>query len=290
MKRTSKRYVVTTESLNCYGYRVLTNGIDISQYLNNPILLWMHQRADGKNKDQILPLGRAVDIEVKDGVMTCALEFDDTDVFAMQVYNKYENGTLNMLSLGAKPLEWSDRPEQMVAGQTGPTFTKSKMIDISCVDIGGNDDALPVRLYDLNDNVISLSLSNSNILSLLAKDNKPLASSIKHDPITLAIVTNAINAGKFNKEFATGLLSLGNDQASVDAILLAVKACKIKPENIAGDVSKYLQPQLALSWDEIYRHIPGGFLQLKEQAPEVYKAKYFEKYGRLPLVRDGRLL
>lgn len=157
MKRTSKRYVVTTSALNCYGYRVLTEGVDFSQYEKNPILLWMHQRAYGSSKDQILPLGRAVDIKRDGDEISCFLEFDETDEFAMQVYNKYENGTLNMLSLGAKPLAWSEEPHLMLEGQTGVTFTKSKVTDVSCVDMGGNDDACACKLYDANDKPIELA-------------------------------------------------------------------------------------------------------------------------------------
>lgn len=161
MKRTSKRYVVTSDALNCYGFRVITSGGDISKYGNNPILLWMHLRATGNTTNQILPLGNGIDLVFEgsdnDTKLWCYLQFDDTDPFALQIANKYENGTLNMLSLGAKPLEWSDDPELMLPGQTGPTVTKWELVEISCVDIGGNPDAFGVQLYDADDNKINMS-------------------------------------------------------------------------------------------------------------------------------------
>jgi hypothetical protein len=157
MKRTSKRYVVTTSALNCYLFRIITLGVDISQYEKNPVMLWMHMRARGLNKDEILPLGRCVELKIEGDAITCYLEFDETDDFAMRIYNKYENGTLNMISAGIKPLEWSEEPEEMLPGQYGPTITKGKLVEVSCVDIGANDDSLPVTLYDSDDNIIKLS-------------------------------------------------------------------------------------------------------------------------------------
>lgn len=157
MKRTTKRYVITTSALNNYKYRVMSEGGDWEQYLKNSVLLWMHLRAFSNDRNQILPLGRAVDIRLEGDAWTCYLEFDENDPFAMMVYNKYENGTLSMLSLGALPLEWTDEPGMMLPGQVGPTVTKWKVTDVSCVDIGGQDEACACQLYDTNDNKIELS-------------------------------------------------------------------------------------------------------------------------------------
>ncbi|UOE47987.1 HK97 family phage prohead protease [Mucilaginibacter sp. SMC90] len=157
MKRTTKRYVITTSGLNCYKYRVMSDGGDWVQYLKNPILLWMHQRAFSNDKSQILPPGCAVEIELHGDEWSCYLEFDENDPFAMQLYNKYEAGILNMVSLGAIPLEWTEDPSMMLPGQTGPTITKWKVTDISCVDIGGNDDACACQLYGHDEKRIELS-------------------------------------------------------------------------------------------------------------------------------------
>lgn len=295
MKRTTKRYVVTSDTLNCYGFRVITAGGDISKYANNPVLLWMHLRATGSTTNQILPLGNGVDL-VFEGVadntkLWCYLQFDDTDPFAIQIANKYENGTLNMLSLGAKPLEWSDDPADKVPGQTGITVTKWELVEISCVDIGGNPDAFGVQLYDADDNKINMADFNSEKFIKLFKpqqtagtSNIYLTSKVKHDADTVAIVQNAVNAGKFDNKFATTLLALSNDETGVNTIFQFVKTAKCDPQKLPVKISRFLEPQLAMSYDEIYRNISGGFLELKEQAPEVYKAKYFEKHGRLPFM------
>ena len=39
-----ERIRISNETLNQYGTWVKTDGVDLSQYERNPILLWMHQR------------------------------------------------------------------------------------------------------------------------------------------------------------------------------------------------------------------------------------------------------
>lgn len=282
MKRTSKRYIITTSALNCYSYRVLSDGVDFSQYNNNPILLWMHQRANGITKDQILPLGRVVEIRREGDAWTGQPEFDETDTFAMSVYNKYEAGVLSMLSLGALPLEISDEVKYMLPGQLNPTVVRCKVQDVSCVDIGGNDQALPVQLYDQSGHVIMLSRQPST--------TQANSTPFNHTHKTLLAVQNAVAAGKFTEPEAAALLRTGNDETAVKAILSKVKSTKINSLNWDGKIHQSLMPLLNKSWSELENSFGGGISLLKEHVPEVYKAKFFEKNGRLPAEQNGRPL
>lgn len=38
-------FVISDESVNSYGKVILTDGIDISQFERNPVMLYMHERA-----------------------------------------------------------------------------------------------------------------------------------------------------------------------------------------------------------------------------------------------------
>lgn len=166
MLRASKRIIVSTEAVNEYGFRVLTDGIDLSQYEKNPVMLYMHIRAYNNSKDQILPIGNVIELKIENlpdvgKVITGQPMFDDTDDFALAVYNKYENGTLRMASAGLKPKEWSEDPELLLAGQTGMTLAKSQLREISICDLGVNNESLSLALYDDNDNLINLSEKRS---------------------------------------------------------------------------------------------------------------------------------
>ena len=41
-----KRVRISNNSLNSYGSRVLTEGMDVQQYCRNPVLLYMHERGN----------------------------------------------------------------------------------------------------------------------------------------------------------------------------------------------------------------------------------------------------
>jgi len=40
----SKRVRISNDSLNSYGTRILTSGMNIEQYRRNPVMLYQHER------------------------------------------------------------------------------------------------------------------------------------------------------------------------------------------------------------------------------------------------------
>ena len=138
-----KEAIISTERINSYGSRVLTAGIDLTQYRKNPVLLFMHRR--GRKED--MPIGIMTDLRMENGILYGTPKFDDDTEDERNISKKWDRGTLRMLSAGLDVLEWSEDPAMLVAGQTRPTVTKSKLIEVSVVDIGSNDDALQVGLY-----------------------------------------------------------------------------------------------------------------------------------------------
>lgn len=151
LKRSSKKFAISTESPNNKGFRVRTSGIDFSDYPKNPLLLWMHQRPSKENGYKTLPLGNGEEIELKDGTLYGRPCFDPSDPFAMQIYEKVENGTIRMASAGLFPLEWGlDQNEEL-------WLERSKFVEFTLADLGSDPNALAVQLYDANDELITLS-------------------------------------------------------------------------------------------------------------------------------------
>jgi len=182
MPKSTKRFVLSDETENALGFAVMTDGVDLAQFQRNPIALWMHSRARGNSKSEVLPLGHWQDIEVKDGKITAIPYFDDKDEFAMQIYHKVEDGHIRMASAGLGNYELDlieedeyllrtgRNPSVMVELSEGerrmmPILKKCKMIEASIVDIGSNDGALV--LYDESDNMIQLN-SKEDVLKLSA--------------------------------------------------------------------------------------------------------------------------
>lgn len=154
----AKEVVITNSKVNSYGSRVITSGIDLTQYTRNPILLWMHNRPFSGRKDEVLPLGYVDNIRVEGDDLIGIPFFDKNDEFARQIESKWENGILKMVSAGLDIVELSDDPALSLPGQRRMTITRSKLVEVSIVDIGANDDA--IALY-----------KDGNRLNLSAGDN-----------------------------------------------------------------------------------------------------------------------
>jgi len=130
----NKRVRISNDSLNSYGSRVLTSGMNVDQYCRNPVLLYMHQRGN--------VIGYVKDLRVENGEVTGELVFDEATDLSKRCKKQFEFGSLRMVSAGIDILELSEQPDHLVQGQTCPTITKSKLYEVSLVDVGSNDDAI----------------------------------------------------------------------------------------------------------------------------------------------------
>ncbi|MGL5234053.1 MAG: HK97 family phage prohead protease [Empedobacter falsenii] len=175
-------FIVNTENVNEYGYRILTDGIDIEQYNKNPIVLYGHRRAyDDPGK----VVGRA-QLRKEKNILYADVEFDLESEFSKEVAGKVERGFIRMSSLYADILETSLDPEYLLPNQTLETVTKCKMIELSIVDVGGNDEALklsrngsPIKLRkvinEINHTIMSLkTIALALSMSATADENSVL--------------------------------------------------------------------------------------------------------------------
>jgi hypothetical protein len=178
-----KEVVISNSSLNSYGFRVLTEGIDLTQYKRNPILLWMHTRPTVGVKDEVLPLGTVENLRIEGDNLIGTPVFDESDEFAQKVKAKWDAGVLRMVSAGLDVIAQSDDESVLLPGQTRSTITKSKLREVSIVDIGANDDAL--QLY-FGDKVVNLSDGQQD-LSFLKTVNNHLNSKKKMKDIALKL-------------------------------------------------------------------------------------------------------
>lgn len=239
---TEYKFIVNTENVNSYGYRILTEGIDITQYERNPVVLFMHDRGEWKQNgatgDEVIGKARLVK---ENNMLLAYITFDSKNEFSAKIEGKVEGGFIKMCSMYAEPIECSLDPEYTLPGQKYETVLKCKLIEISIVDIGGNDDALrlsagnsPHKLKLLNQNqntmsdlkVIALALGkdpNSNestvlegvtSLKLSLETEKANAAEWKNKYIELqkkeatALVDKAVKLGLFPEDLKDGQISL----------------------------------------------------------------------------------
>lgn len=299
------KVIISTPSLNSYGTRVLTSGIDIEQYKKNPILLYMHRR--GEREDA--PIGRVEDVHIEGDKLVGSLVFDEKDDFARKVAQKWADGFLRMVSAGLTIIELSDDPAVLLPGQRRMTITKSKLDEVSVVDIGANDDAL--ALYNAEGGRITLAQGDDLSLPLLQTTPTPNTSqsmnekivlalglskeateeqvlgaiaqmkekSEASDKLTLSLVTaqvdEAIRQGRISAEARETYLqiglTLGCDQL---AIALCAHTAPVRPSTLVAEKNTSPTTYIRLS------DIPIGQLeQYKQEHPEDYARLYRELYG-----------
>jgi len=161
-KDMDRRVRISNDTLNSYGTRVLTAGMSVAQYQRNPVLLYMHERGN--------VIGYMKDVRVEDGEVTGEPVFDCASELSRRCKRQWEFGSLKMVSAGLDIVELSEEPGLLVEGQTSPTISKSKLFEVSIVDIGANDDAIRLRK---DGRTITLGKGGESPLPLLKQNNEP---------------------------------------------------------------------------------------------------------------------
>ena len=304
-----KRVRITNDSLNSYGTRVLTAGMNVEQYQRNPVLLYMHERGN--------VIGYVKDLKVEDGEVTGELMFDEASELSIRCKKQYEFGSLKMVSAGLDILETSEDPELLVQGQTRPTVTKSKLFEVSLVDVGSNDDAIvlqkdgkkitlgkdsecPLPLLNNNNQkqkqmeqkMVAMQLGlpatateaeiNAKLDELKAakEENKRLQQ--KNAALTLVSITAAVEKAVGEKRITPDkkdeFINLGKEvgQEKLESILSAISP-QMKLSSVIGHQGG------AATEPTTYKKlsdVPSGQLTtLRKEQPDEYKRLYKEEYG-----------
>lgn len=91
-------FVLHDETVNTYGFRMLTGGANLEEFRKNPVILLNH-------KDWELPIGRWENIRIEGTQILADALFDEKDDIAVKIAGKVEGGFLRMASMGAWPPE-----------------------------------------------------------------------------------------------------------------------------------------------------------------------------------------
>lgn len=155
--------ILSDESLNEKGFRVLTKGIDLSQFEKNPVVLYNHNRFEGT-------IGKAIVQKQADKLVAKEITFYEGNEYAKDKKQKFEGGFLNAFSVGIQIIETSDDIKSLLPGQRYATVTKSKLIEFSLCEFPANQNA--VRLYD--EDLQELNCEELTCLSIESKQRSIL--------------------------------------------------------------------------------------------------------------------
>ena len=134
-----KTFILHDETVNTYGFRMLTSGGDLTAFRANPVMLYNHN-------DWEMPIGRWVNIRVEGTQILADADFDMGDKQAAEIARKVESGYISACSVGAWVKECSSDPMTYLEGQTEPTVTRWSLREASICNIPANHNAL--ALYD----------------------------------------------------------------------------------------------------------------------------------------------
>lgn len=172
------RIRISNETLNCYGFWLVTAGAELDQYRKNPVLLLMHERGN--------IIGWIDDIQVEGDEITGVPHFDEASEASIRAKKQWELGSLRMCSAGLEVIETSEDPKLLKPGQTAPTVTRWRLLEVSMVDIGANPDA--VRLYK---DGAQVTLAAAGLNPLPQINNQEKAMNIKQLALLLGLKESA---------------------------------------------------------------------------------------------------
>lgn len=127
-------FVVSSEEPDRHGDIVTAAGWDLAAYRQNPVLLWAH--------DYTRPvIGRAAAVWPEPGLLLARMEFAPTD-FAREVAALYHSGYQQGVSVGFKPLRYTERRHEPTGALLGIHFLEQELLEISAVPVPANRQAL----------------------------------------------------------------------------------------------------------------------------------------------------
>ena len=281
MKKIDKEFCISDDSVNVYGYRLLTSGLELSRF-NPPIGFLMHERDKGvavKWEDFRTEVGKVF-----------AKPVINDELFP-QLAQQIEEGFYNAASVGhIVALEVSDEPGTKLEGQTGPTVTKWFCREVSIVDIPGNYNAI-AQLYDESDNVLHdlSSFIQPNNAENMKDTSKPTGAMVAVALLNLPdlkddataeqavmavkkLIDRAADAEKRNAEL-TSLLTAMQIDGALDR---AVKERKISPALAEQLKADYKDNPCGLK--NLIDKMPAQSLiteKLSQDIPDKYKGKSY---------------
>ncbi|MDY0200979.1 MAG: hypothetical protein RBR40_08325 [Tenuifilaceae bacterium] len=306
--------VISNSKLNSYKTRVITAGIDTTQYKRNPLLLWMHTRATKGTSDDVLPLGTVDNLRVDGDQLLGTLKFDESDPFAARIKAKWDAGVLKMVSPGLDIVEQTDDKSLLLPGQLRMTVSKSILREISVVDLGSNDDAL--ALYSdgkklnltagesgeilksihqsLNMKTIALKLglpetaTENEVLQLIGtlQDNAVKLAALETEMADLkkasieAVVDQAIKLKRITADKRAHFITLGETSGSkVLSDTLELMTPAVKPSDFVGGNGK----PGANEYKKLSEVPAEKRMELRDSNRETYNALYKAEYGIDPV-------
>lgn len=133
-------FVISTEAPDTYGTVFKISGWDLTRYEKNPVVFYAH-KSYGDNPDTLIGTSE-VRVEGSELIGVVTFEPAEINPLAEKVWQKVQNGSLRMASIGATPVRghWGD--EKLGEDRDTIYFDEQVLLEWSIVPIGSNPEAL----------------------------------------------------------------------------------------------------------------------------------------------------
>jgi len=137
---------ITTSAVDRDGEVVLPSGINLDNYLKNPVVLWAHNSSE-------TPIGKALWLKANTKRIAAKVQFPPVGVSqkADEVYELFKLGFLNAFSIGFIPTK-SERPtseevrSRPAWAEASRIFHESELLEFSAVPVPANPQALATEV------------------------------------------------------------------------------------------------------------------------------------------------
>lgn len=291
-------FTLSTEAVNSYRFITKTDGIDLTEFKRNPVMLFDHNTS--------LVLGKWENIRKEGGKLLADAVFDKKDPFALQVRSKIEQGFLKATSIGFN-IDWDTAT--LSGGIT--TINNSALLEASIVAIPANKEAQLVQLSQAQNQQLQQLLNKQNNLSMKlitqylglkqeageadllasfhAKDAeiqrlqgelsalkaKVLAQA---EAAKTALLSAAVTAGKITAKEAEVFKALSD--GDIATLLSDRKAAT--PAPIASLLLNALggaETPKTRSFSDLSKNDPEELARIKAENPDLYKELLHKEYG-----------
>lgn len=172
-KERTIEFIGSTATVDRYGDSIVQTGWEIGNFVKNPVIPWGHNYKDPA-------VAMATEVGLRDGNLYFKAKFPSIDelssdpsnpsewaLFVDAIYNSYKGGYLRAFSVGFIPLEYEGNWED------GYTFTKCELLEVSCVTVPANPDALVLAFDEgvLTERQKGIMLKQANKLIKALTDN-----------------------------------------------------------------------------------------------------------------------
>lgn len=199
---------------NSYGFSILTSGIGLSRFKNNPVMLDNHWNSTSN------VLGKWEKVKKSKGLLTGYPVFDAEDEDAKKIKGKVDRGYIKSCSMG---ISFNREDLKLVGGKL--ILTKCELYEVSIVAIPSN--ANSIRLY-VGDNETPLTDQEAKELCLSITDKMPefknenknknnTSMKIKLEAAVCTLLAVAVGTEMDQAELNAKLLALGTERDTLKA-------------------------------------------------------------------------